>query len=85
MELASRQVIVFLNNAGRRALLKLLKPSRTSGEGLIGLAVGSDQNGVWLSQPSRAEALAAVLVKWEFLTSVVVMIELEKPRPRVGF
>ena len=85
MELTDRQVILFLNATGRRALRNVLNVPVASDKGLIGLAVANDENGVWLSQPSREEPLAAILVKWEFLTSVVVIIELEKARARVGF
>lgn len=49
------------------------------------MVVGTDMNGLWVSQATKEETLQAVLVKWDFLDSVVSIIELERPRGRLGF
>lgn len=84
MELAGRQVILFLNTAGRGRLRRVLSmPKRHAG--LLGLVIAVDMNGVWLSQATAEESLQAVLVKWEFVDAMVAIIELEQPKGRVGF
>lgn len=85
MELPGSQVIVFLNRAGRQTLRPVLRIPRERNAGVPGLVVGADANGVWLSQAEQAETLTAVLVKWQFMDSVVAIIQLERPRERVGF
>lgn len=60
-----------------------IPPRRTAG--LLGFAVDADPNGVWLLQAAHEEPLKAVLVRWQFIERVVAIIELERPKERVGF
>lgn len=85
MEPGGKQVILFLNGTGRRALGRVLVVPKKERGGVLGLALDADANGVWFIPAGRVEPLEAILVKWEFVDTVIGIVELEPPRQRPGF
>ena len=83
MDLSRKPVSFHLTAQGRRALGKLM-PKRGSFRTLV---MSMDSTGAWVLFPGASgsaggERIPVMLLKWEYISTVVLDFSLERPRAR---